>query len=263
MGVIKRAMSEFGRALRETGQMIDRIGLRALEKPIYKEPFSRHRSIMNLYEKHPWVDTGAFVAPNATVVGRVNLPQHSSVWYGAVVRGDLNDVSIGQYTAIQDRAVIHTTKSVEGHVAAATTIGSYVVVGPGAVLHSCIIEDYAVIGAGAVVMEGALIEEHARVAEGSVVHPGRRIPAGQLWGGNPAVFVRDLSKAEIAEAEGAAKDISALADEHAYQFLPYTTAYQSAERLGVTDAAVSAINAQQAEFEAASRGSGTSPATTR
>ena len=62
------------------------------------------------------------------------------MWYGAVVRGDLNDVNVGQYTAIQDRAVVHTTKSVEGHVAAATTIGSYVLVGPGAVLHSCIVE---------------------------------------------------------------------------------------------------------------------------
>ena len=70
----------------------------------------------------------------------MNVPQYSSVWYGAVVRGDLNDVNIGEYTAIQDRAVVHTTKSVEGHVAAATTIGSYVVVGPGAVLHSCTIE---------------------------------------------------------------------------------------------------------------------------
>ena len=105
-------------------------------------------------------------------------------------------------------------------------------------------------------MEGALLEEHARVAEGSVVHPGRRVPAGQLWAGNPAVYVRDLTKAEIATAEGAAKDIAALAADHAYQFLPYTTAYTQAEKLGVTDAAVAAINAQQAEFEAAARAGG-------
>jgi len=90
--------------------------------------------------RHPWVDASAFVAPNATVVGRVNLHQYSSVWYGAVVRGDLNDVYVGEYSVIQDRAVVHTTKSVEGHVAAATTIGNYVTVGPGAVLHSCIVE---------------------------------------------------------------------------------------------------------------------------
>jgi carbonic anhydrase/acetyltransferase-like protein (isoleucine patch superfamily) len=336
--MLKRALYEVGRALRETGQAIDRIGLRALEKPIYKEPFSRHRTVMNLYEKcvcravgalgrrcgrrclpssgnplrlppssdtrrHPWLDTSVFVAPNATVVGQVDINQHSSVWYGAVVRGDLNAVDIGGYTAIQDRAVVHTTKSVEGHVAAATTIGNYVVVGPAAVLHSCVVEvralassrkqvgpqerererergrgrvadwrrpahgppptpspslpmsqDYVSIGAGSVVMEGALVEEHAVLAEGSVVHPGRRIPAGQLWGGNPAVYIRDLTKAELAGAEGAATDLSELAKEHAYEFLPQNTAYAAAEKLGVEDGAVKAINAQQAEYEAAVRG---------
>jgi gamma-carbonic anhydrase len=146
-----------------------------------------------------------FVAPNASVVGRVDINQHSSVWYGAVVRGDLNDVSIGAYSAIQDRAVVHTTKSVEGHVSAGTSIGNYVTVGPGALLQSCTVEDYAVIGAGAVVMEGALVEEHAIVAPGAVVHPGRRVPGGQVWGGNPAVYVRDASKAELAGAQGAAE----------------------------------------------------------
>lgn len=98
------------------------------------------------------------------------------------------------------------------------------------------------------------MEEYARVGEGSVVHPGRRVPAGQLWAGNPAVYVRDLTKPEVAEAEGAAKAVAALAAEHAYQFLPYTTAYVQAEKLGVVDEAVAAINAQQAEFEAAAHG---------
>ena len=71
----------------------------------------------------------AFVAPNATVVGRVAVNANSSVWYGAVVRGDLNTVTIGRYTAIQDRAVVHTAASVEGHVEANTLVGSYVVIG--------------------------------------------------------------------------------------------------------------------------------------
>jgi hypothetical protein len=95
------------------------------------------------------------------------------------------------------------------------------------------VEDYAVIGAGAVVMEGALVEQAAKVGEGAVVHPGRRIPGGQLWAGNPAVYVRDLTKTELAEAEGHAEEVAKDAAEHAEAFLPYTTAYQQAEALGL------------------------------
>jgi carbonic anhydrase/acetyltransferase-like protein (isoleucine patch superfamily) len=121
--------------------------------------------------------------------------------YGAVVRGDLNTVSIGTATTIGDRAVVSTTRSVEGHVSAATSIGNHVLVGPGALLQSCTVEHGAVIGAGAIVMEGAVVEATAVVEDGAVVHPGRRIPAGQVWGGNPAAFVRDLEKGELASVE--------------------------------------------------------------
>jgi hypothetical protein len=118
--------------------------------------------------------------------------------------------------------------------------------GPGALLQSCTIHDYASIGAGAIVMEGALVEKHARLEEGAVVHPGRRIPGGQVWGGNPAVYVRDLSKTELAEAEGHAEEVAAAAGEHAGEFLPYTTAYRSAEalRLEEVDPALAAIKAK-------------------
>jgi len=85
-------------------------------------------------------------------------------------------------------------------------------------------------------MEGALVETTAKVAEGAVVHPGRRIPAGQLWAGNPAVFIRDLSKTELADAAGHAEEAADLATEHAHEFLPFNTAYQQAEALGVEDA---------------------------
>ena len=180
-------------------------GLRALEKPIFKEPFSRHRPVQNLFERAPFVDVSVFVAPSASVVGRVHINMHASVWYGAVVRGDLNDVVIGAYSSIGDRAVLHTTKSVEGHVAAATTVGQFAAIGPGAVLHSCTVEDYAVVGPGAMVMEGARVESYAQLGAGAVVHPGRRIPGGQLWEGNPAKYVRDLTKAELAVVEAHAK----------------------------------------------------------
>ena len=113
-------------------------------------------------------------------------------------------------------------------------------------LQSCTIHDFASVGAGAIIMEGALVEQYARVEEGAVVHPGRRIPEGQLWGGNPAVFVRDLSKTEKAEAEGHAEEVAAAAGAHAEEFLPYTTAYRSAEalRLVVVDPALAASKAK-------------------
>jgi carbonic anhydrase/acetyltransferase-like protein (isoleucine patch superfamily) len=219
------------------------------------------------------VETDAFVAPNASVIGRVAIGTKSSVWYGAVIRGDLNDVKIGRYSAVRERAVITTTKSVEGHVDAVCSIGDHVLIGacaraggasphapfrpwlsrprpspdpplpspsrlpphpagPGALLQSCVIENQAEVGAGAVIMEGALVEKGARVGEGAVVHPGRRIPAGQLWAGNPAVFVRDLEKGELASAEGHAEEVAEAAEEHAHEFLPVTSAYRQAEALG-------------------------------
>ena len=109
------------------------------------------------------------------------------------------------------------------------------------------------IGAGSIVLEGALVEDHAILAEGSVVHAGRRIPAGQVWAGNPAVFVRDATKAEVASAEGHAVDIAETAKEHAYEFLPASTAYLAAEKIGVTDKAVAAIMKNQADYEAGAR----------
>ena len=143
----------------------------------------------------------------------------------------MNEIVIGSCTSIQDRAIVHTAKSVEGHVAATTRIGSHVIVGPGALLQSCTIEDFAVIGAGAIIMEGAVVEEYAHVEPGAVVHPGRRVPTGTVYGGNPAVFIRDLSKTEIAEAEAHAEEVAELASSHAEEFLPYTNAYKVAEKL--------------------------------
>jgi carbonic anhydrase/acetyltransferase-like protein (isoleucine patch superfamily) len=98
-------------------------------------------------------------------------------------------------------------------------------------LQSCIIENEVEIGAGAVICEGVIVEKAARVEDGSVVHPGLRIPAGQVWAGNPAVYVRDRTKTELAEAAGHAEETAQLAEEHAHEFLPFSTAYQTAEKL--------------------------------
>ena len=185
---------------------------------------------MNLFGKRPTIDESVFVAPNATVVGDVSVAYKSSVWYGAVVRGDMAPVEIGGYSCVHDRAVIQTTKpEEEGGAPTSVRIGNHVVVGAGAVLRSCTVEGHNRIGAGSVVNEGALIEEFAVLAEGSVVHPGRRIPGGQLWAGNPAQFVRNLTKEEMAALEVDAEAASGLADEHSAEFLPESAAHMDAE----------------------------------
>jgi len=218
MAAVRRAVHELGRAVRETGAALDTLGLRVLEKPVFKEPFSRHRAVSNLFEKHPAVEGDVFVAPNATVVGRVVLATRASVMYGAVLRGDNAEVIVGRNSSVGDRAVLSTARAHEGHVAPTLTVGNDCVVGAGALLHSCTVEDGAQVGAGAIVLEGALVEKGARVAPGAVVHAGRRVPAGQLWSGNPAVFERDLTKSEMANDEGNAAAEAEVAAEHAAEF---------------------------------------------
>jgi carbonic anhydrase/acetyltransferase-like protein (isoleucine patch superfamily) len=109
-----------------------------------------------------------------------------------------------------------------------------VTVGHGAVLNSCTIEDEALIGMGAIVMEGAVVERRAMLAAGAVVGPGKRVPAGQLWAGNPAQFVRDLTEDEQEGFKKQAESYSALAAEHASEFPEFGTAYLQAERLSKT-----------------------------
>lgn len=228
---MKRILFELGRALRETGNQIDRIGLRAIDKPIFKEPFSRHRSVMNLFQKYPVIENNAFIAPSATVVGQVQILDSSSVWYGAVVRGDFNAVEIGAYTSVGAGAVVQSAPTADGHAPATIRIGDHVTIGPGAVLQGCTVGNEASIGAGAVVMEGALVEAGAIVAPGAVVHPDQRIPAGQVWGGNPARFERKLTPEEVASTEGNAEAHADAARDHAEMFFPEGTAYREAEGL--------------------------------
>lgn len=105
------------------------------------------------------------------------------------------------------------------------------VVGPGAVLQSCTVESRAKVGAGAVVMEGALVEEFGVVADGAVIHPGRRVPKGEVWAGNPAQFVRKLSASEMAQLEEDAEAAADLAMTHNHEFLPGGSAYLDAEKV--------------------------------
>ncbi len=140
----------------------------------------------------PKIDKTTFVAENAIVIGDVEIGEESSVWYSCVLRGDVNNIKIGNRTNIQDGTVIHVSSTTQG-----TYIGDDVTVGHMALLHACTIGDRAFIGMQACVMDDCIVEEDAMVAAGALVTPGKRIPSRQLWGGRPARFMRDLTAEEI------------------------------------------------------------------
>jgi len=141
--------------------------------------------------KLPILGKNVFLAENAAVIGDVVIGDESSVWYGCTVRGDVNNIVMGQRTNIQDGTVIHVSSTLQG-----TYIGNDVTVGHMALLHACTIEDAAFIGMQACVMDGAYVETGAMVAAGALVTPGKRVLSGQLWGGSPAKFMRELTEEE-------------------------------------------------------------------
>merc|ERR1711976_452041 len=112
----------------------------------YKETLSRHRRVMVLGNKKPQISASeAFVAPSASVIGDVTMGAQSSVWYGAVVRGDVNHITIGNMSNIQDRAVVHVNRNNVSGVVAPTNIGDHVTVGPNALIHGCDLKDRTVV----------------------------------------------------------------------------------------------------------------------
>mmetsp|Transcript_22407 Transcript_22407/g.45086 ORF Transcript_22407/g.45086 Transcript_22407/m.45086 type:complete len:229 (-) Transcript_22407:76-762(-) len=227
---MQRATHLFGRALRETGQAIDRLGLTFSNNEIYKETFSRHRQVMNLFDKRPIIAGGCFVAPNASVIGNVLLHNECSIWYGAVVRGDKNKIKIGRQTNVQDRAVIGTIANSATGFPAHVDIGDQVTIGHGALITSCTIGNRVLIGQGAIIQEGSDIGNNAIIAAGAVVLPGTVVPAQQLWAGNPAAFIRDVTDAEMEGMVKSAEHYSEMGSTHDAEFLPFGTAYQAAEK---------------------------------
>jgi len=226
-----RHMCELGRCLRETGQALDRVGVRAQGSEKFKELFSRHRQVMGVYEKQPEIANDAWVAPNASVIGEVSIASQSSIWYGCVLRADVNEIYVGGGSNIQDGTVVTVAKTNPLGFPASTYIGNEVSIGSGCSLHSCTIEDQTEIGAGSIICDGAVVEKHAQVGAGSVVPAGTRIPSGQHWQGNPAKYVRDVSDDEVMDMTNRAATFYETAEKHAYEFLPYGTLYKDAEKM--------------------------------
>ena len=132
----------------------------------------------------PQLHDSVFVAATAAVIGDVTVGEHSSIWYGAVLRGDEVSITIGTRSNLQDGVIVH------GDSGQDVVIGNDVTVGHGAILHGCVIEDGVLIGMGAVVLDGAVVEKGALVAAGAVVSPGKRVEANSLWAGIPAKHLK-------------------------------------------------------------------------
>lgn len=198
---------------------------------IEDEPYCRQRQVIILGNRVPTMSPDTWLADNAVLIGDVDLYDKASIWYGCVLRGDLNNISVGAFSNIQDRTVIHAARSSPTGLSAATSIGNYVTVGPGSLLRSCTVQDEVVIGERCVLLEGSLVEKTAVLAPGAVVPPGRLIPSGQLWAGNPARYVRDLTKDEKAEIKPLAESVFRAMDLNKDEQMEESIAYLEAEKV--------------------------------
>lgn len=151
--------------------------------------------IQKVRGKTPQIGKDCYLAPNATVVGDVVLGDRCSLWFNAVLRGDVNAIRVGEETNIQDGAIIHCT-----YQKTQTVLGARVSIAHAAVVHGCVVEDGALIGMGAVVMDDAVVGAGSIVAAGAVVLEGTKIPPGSLYAGTPAKFIKKLSPEQIAAA---------------------------------------------------------------
>jgi carbonic anhydrase/acetyltransferase-like protein (isoleucine patch superfamily) len=149
--------------------------------------------IVTINKVSPTIPEDCFVAENATIVGNVVLGNDCSIWFNAVIRGDVNSISIGNKVNIQDGAVIHCTY--QKH---ATIIGNNVSIGHNAIVHGCVIEDNVLVGMGSIIMDNCHIGTNSIIAAGAVVVQNTVVPSGSIYAGVPAKWVKDIDKSDFA-----------------------------------------------------------------
>jgi len=137
---------------------------------------------------HPQIPKSCWLAENSTIVGEVIMGESCSVWFNAVIRGDVNTISIGDNVNVQDGAVIHCT-----YEKTKTTLGDNVSIGHNALVHGCTVANNVLIGMGSIVMDNCVIEENCIIAAGAVLLEGTHVKSGSIWAGIPAKKVKDLS----------------------------------------------------------------------
>ena len=172
-------------------------------------------SIRSYQDTEPKIAESAYIDQDAAVIGDVTIGEDSSVWPTVAIRGDVHKITIGKRTNIQDGSVLHVTADNQFNPGGfPLIIGNGVTVGHKAVLHACTVEDYALIGMGAIVLDGAVVREKAMIGAGSVVAPGKEIEGGYLWLGSPAKKVRPLKEKELEYLEFSAQHYVDLKNKH-------------------------------------------------
>lgn len=147
--------------------------------------------IYSFKEFVPQINKDCFIAENSAVIGNVSIDEDCSMWFGAVIRGDSNKITIGKNTNIQDNCTIHTDENFS------TTLGEGVTIGHNCVIHGCSIKDNCLIGMGSIILNGAEIGENCIVGAGSLITQDAKIPSGVLCFGSPAKVVRKLTQEEV------------------------------------------------------------------
>lgn len=150
----------------------------------------------------PKIDDTAFIAKDAIISGDVIIGKNSGIWFGCVIRGDVTKITIGDFTNIQDKTILHGTRANHaqnktGSDGAPVSIGNYVTIGHNAIIHACTIENYCFIGMGSIIMDLAIVKEFGMLAAGAVLTPGKIVGSGEIWAGNPAKFFRKMTQSEI------------------------------------------------------------------
>lgn len=149
--------------------------------------------IKSVNGKTPIIPDDCYIAENATIVGEVTIGSSCSIWFNAVIRGDVNFISIGNKVNIQDGAVIHCTY--QKHP---TIIGNNVSIGHNAIVHGCTIHDNVLVGMGAIIMDNCIVESNSIIAAGAVITQNTKVASGTIWAGVPAKKVKDIDQSEFA-----------------------------------------------------------------
>lgn len=200
--LIKGFRIVLGKAFRESGQALDRVGSRLTNDVAFLERNSRHRRLFSL--SHLWPSHGrSFIAPSACLAGQVQVGDNCVVWYGASLRGDSSAIRLQDSVVIGENSSVVNFHSLPGVLPKSTNINSNVLIGEQVTLISCTIDSFVHVGSGSVVQQGAKLERGAVLQPNSVINPGTTVPAYTVWAGNPAQYVRDVNPEDVKKFETA------------------------------------------------------------
>lgn len=174
----------------------------------------RDVTLIPIHGKEPQIHETAFVAPGCRLIGDVRIGAGASVWYNCVLRADVNRIVVGERSNIQDGSVVHCDAGRDGEDGFPTLIGDDVLIGHMAMVHGTILHDKSFVGLGAITMDGCEIESGGMIAAGGMLTPGKKIEAGEMWGGRPARKMRDLTTEQQAMNATGATAYAMFAQQH-------------------------------------------------